>query len=185
MTKIEIETEIRGKGDFVKIDYLTRFIKGDAPIDKKKFAHVKLSEIYSERKMFEEAAKSLDNAALASTIFSEKVKIYGQESLMYARAGSFDQMDRAKKKAFANLSGEDSAFKAQLVFELAKTIRGQAEGFLEMGKRNNARLFFEKLLQMQGVSEQERRDVGKKLLEIYEILGKFQDAKVLKGQLGL
>lgn len=185
MTKAEIVDELRGKGDFVKIDYLMRFIRNDAPLDKKKYAYVLLSEVYAGRKMFDEAARALDNAALATTIYSEKANLYGEESLMFARAGDFDSMERAKKKAFANVSGDVATFRARFVFELAKTVRSRADELLEEDRKNNARIFMEKLLTMQGISEQEKRDVSKTLLRLYESLGKFREAELFKGKFGL
>ena len=40
MSKSEIEAELKSKGDFVQIDYLTRYVSEKPAFDMKKFAYL-------------------------------------------------------------------------------------------------------------------------------------------------
>ncbi len=72
MNKNEIEKFLIGKGDFVQIDHLARFLKDkNLPLDKKKFVCLKLAELYEKRNMFREAAKMHGSVAVASIVFSD------------------------------------------------------------------------------------------------------------------
>ena len=51
-TKTEIEQNINGLGDFVKVDHLERFLKQADSIDIKRFILLKMAEIYEKRGMF-------------------------------------------------------------------------------------------------------------------------------------
>ena len=76
MTKSEIEQFLQGKGDYVQIDHLSRFIKEPVALETKKFVFLKLATLYEKAKMFNEAAKMYDNAAGLSIAFIEKIKHY-------------------------------------------------------------------------------------------------------------
>src|SRR4030042_61033 len=51
MTKTEIEKELAGKGDYVLIDNITRFLKENLPTDIRKFVYMRLSEVYERGKI--------------------------------------------------------------------------------------------------------------------------------------
>ena len=73
MTKAEIEIELQKKGDYVKIDYLTRLLEEkQLPIDRKKFVWLKLAEIYEQKGMLIEAGKMYNNIAVNSIILNDK-----------------------------------------------------------------------------------------------------------------
>src|SRR6266498_806145 len=98
MTKSEIEQALQGKGDYVQIDHLGRFLKENIALDTKKFVFLKLAILYEKSKMLNDAAKMYDNAAELSIAFAEKIKHYAKEAELYARAGTFDKVEQAMKK---------------------------------------------------------------------------------------
>lgn len=53
ISKSEIEEELQRKGDFVQIDYLTRFLESRISRDVKRFIYLKLAELY-EKELHEE-----------------------------------------------------------------------------------------------------------------------------------
>jgi len=178
-SKSEIEKEIEGKGDFVQIDYLTKFLKEKLPIDIKKFICLRLAEIYERKAMFGDAAKMFDNVALVSIAFSEKIKHYVKETELYIKAGVFDRADEAMKKA---MNQANTIEKQDIYFVVKDLYKKQAEVYEKEMKRAHAVRIYEKLSEM-NISNSDRQEIKKKLLELYEKLGKFEEMKRLKKSL--
>ena len=176
MIKSEIEEELAGKGDFVKIDYLTQFLKEPLSTDIKKFVFIKLAELYEKIGMLEEAAKNYNNASIISIPFSEKMKYFVKEAELYIRAGNFGKADEAMKKA---MSQANSIEKNDIYFSIKEFYKQEAEAYERKLKRVNAARIYEKLLEMK-ISESEKKAIKERLLDIYDKLGKRKEYLVLK-----
>lgn len=180
MTKTEIEQFLNGKGDFVQIDHLGRYLKEPVAMDTKKFIFLKLAELYEKAKMLGEAAKMYNNAAELSIPFVEKIKYHLKETELYVKLGAFDRVEQAMKKAFGQANSKEreeiQAFVKQFVKEQAKVLEKEL-------KRNQAVKFYEKLLEMR-ISESERQEIREKLLELYKRTGKLHEALALEKSLG-
>lgn len=177
MSKQEIEKELSGKGDFVKIDYLTRFIKQqDPPIGIKKFSYLKLAEIYEEKSLFSKSAKMFEYAASISLTFSEKINHLLSATEQYIKGSLFDDADYAMKKA---LSEANTKEKRDIYSTVKSFYKKQGEYFEKTKKRNHALRVYEKLLEM-NLDEREKQEVKNKLLELYEKLGKLKKYFALK-----
>ncbi len=168
MIKSEIEMELAGKGDFVQIDYLTRFLKEPLTMDMKKFVFLKLTMLYEKVGMLEEAAKNYDNAAMVSIAFSEKINHHMKEAELYIKADDFEKADTAMKKA---MSQANSTEKNEIYITIKDFYKKQAEAYEKNLKRVHAVKVYEKLLEMR-ISDLERKEIKDKLLEIYDKLGK-------------
>lgn len=179
MSKQEIEEELEGKGDFVQIDYLTTFLEEKLTFDIKKFIYFKLAEIYERKGMLKDAAKMFDNIALISIAFSEKIKHYIKEAELYIKAGTFEEADEAMKKA---ISQANTIEKQDIYFVIKNVYKKQAEIYEKEMKRNHAAIIYEKLLEM-SITELEKQEIKKKLLELYEKLGKLKEYFILKKNL--
>ena len=177
MTKKEIEDLLNTKGDFVKIDYLTRFLKNDPPLELKKFANVKLAELYFKKGLFVDAAKCYDSAGNFSIPFSEKIKNYVKAVEMFVKAASFERADYEMKKA---LSEGNANQRNEIYFNVKYIYRTQGEIYEKEKKKNNAIRVYEKFLEMK-LNTQEKEEIKEKLLRLYEDLGKFREAERLKG----
>ncbi|MCA9487566.1 MAG: hypothetical protein KC516_01240 [Nanoarchaeota archaeon] len=177
MHKPDVEKELEGKGDFVKIDYLNRYLKLMPPMEMRKFAHLKLVEIYEKKKMFSELASAYRNAANNSTIFREKVEFYGEEAKAHVKKLDFIEADKAIKRAAAE------GTKAQ-VMEMIEGVRNfYKEYAIELEKqlkRNQASKIYEKLLKM-NIPLEEKEEIKAKLKNLYEKLGKTNEIKWLEG----
>src|SRR3990172_5371295 len=102
MTKSEIERDLQGKGNFVQIDHLNRFLKDHSlSMDTKRFIFLKLASLYESSKLFGETAKAYDNAASVSLTFVEKIKHYTKAAEAYAKLGDFSKVDEAVRKAMS------------------------------------------------------------------------------------
>lgn len=176
MNKQEIEDFLNSKGDFVKIDHLTRFLKEDIPVDIKKFVYLKLAEIYEKKGMFNEAAKMFDNIALLSIAFSKKIKNYVKEAGLFIKAGYFDRADEAVRKAMGEANASE---KAEIHFTIKEFYKKQALIYEKEKRRNHAARIYEKLLEM-SLGEEEKQEIKKKLMELYDKLGRVRDYIRLK-----
>ena len=176
ISKSEIETAIKGKGDFVQIDYLMKFLKEKLALDVKKFVYQKLAEIYERKSMYNEVAKMFDNIALLSVSNAEKIYHYLNETKFFIKAGYFDRADEAMKKA---LSESNSPQKKEVYSAVKEFYNEQANIYLKQLKRGNAARVYEKLLEM-NISDEERKEIKKKLLELYEKLGRLREYFSLK-----
>lgn len=176
MHKNEVEEFLKGKGDFIQIDNLNRYLKLMPPIDMRKFAYLKLAEIYEKKKMFEDLVKSYRNAAMNSTIFREKIEYFVEEAKAHIRKIDFIEADKAIKRAFSEATIEQ---KKKIVEEIRAFYKKTAKEFEKELKRNQASKVYEKLLKM-NVSDEEKQEIKEKLKELYGRLGKVREIKLLE-----
>lgn len=178
MSKVDIEKEIAKMGDYVKIDYLDRLIKDKSlPVDKRKFAYIKLSEIYEAKGMFADAAKMANNTALMSLTFADKVKFHVREAEMYIKGGIIEKVDEALKKAMGEVVSDRE--KLNIYNQIKDFFKRQAEAYVSSNKRSHAVKTYEKLLQMK-ITDSERQEVKQKLMGLYESTGRLKEYFALK-----
>ncbi len=180
MTKTEIEQELKGKGDFVQIDNLSRFLKEQIAMDTKKFVFLKLAVLYEKAKMLNDGAKMYGNAAELSMAFTEKIKNYMKEAELYVKSGAFDRVENAMKKAIGQANSKE---KEDIYASVKMFYKEQAKACESELRRNQAVKFYEKILEMR-VSELERMEIKEKLLELYKKLGKLHEYRALEKGLG-
>ncbi len=176
MSRTEIEEILKSKGDFVQIDYLTRYLEQRPPLAMKRLAYSYLSRIYEKKGMYLDAGKSYENLAEASIAFSDKKANFIKATELYIRAGNFDHADYAMKKAMAEATASE---KAEIVFTVKELYKKQAKEFEHGMKRSNAVKVYEKLIGMK-LSDSEMKEMKEKLIKLYESLGKFKEINMLK-----
>ena len=177
MTKADIDEALKGKGDYVKIDYLDRFLKSNPPLEKKKYAYQKLAEVYEQRGMFLDAAKCYNSISLCSITFAEKIKSHVKEAELSIKGGNLHNADEAMKKA---LGESNSAERENVKKAIKEFYKKQAEAYEKDNRRSHALKIYEKLLLM-GPSDQEREEIKAKLTKLYEQTGRLKDYFRLKG----
>lgn len=179
ISKHEIEEELEKKGEFLQIDYLTNLSKANIPITMKKFVYSKLAQLYEKKYMFKDSAKMYNNIALISIAFTEKIKYRMKEAKLYIKSGNFEDVEVAMKKAMSDANASE---KAEIYFMIKDAYKRQAEIYEKEMKRNHASQIYERLLHM-NLSELEKDEIKKKLLVLYEKLGKLKEYFVLKKSL--
>src|SRR4030043_219910 len=92
MTKIEIEKELAGKGDYVLIDNITRFAKENIPTDIRKFIYTKLAEIYEKEKRRNRAAKTYEKLLTLNISDAEKSEINKKLLALYKELGMIGEL---------------------------------------------------------------------------------------------
>lgn len=180
MTKVEIEKELKGKGDYVLIDNITRFLKENLPIDIKKFVYLKLVNVYEKRNMFADAANVYNRLIEISLVPHDKIDYATKEIECYIKAGFFDKADLAIRKNIGELKEMDRRKMINLIIEFYKK---QAQVYEKEKRRSMALRTYEKLLTM-NLSDIEKSEINKKLLELYNNLGMIEQYMILKKRLG-
>jgi tetratricopeptide (TPR) repeat protein len=175
MSRSDIERELNGKGDFIQIDYLNRFIAQKPPLHEKKFAFMKLIEIYQTKGMFNDVAKIYSNLALLALSPQEKIDCLIKETKAYIQGGRFDEADSVMRRAMDEVT---IVKKADIYEDIKKFYKQQAEEYEKEAKRNHAVKVYEKLLSMK-ITDSERNEVKGKLLSLYDQLGKFREHSAL------
>ena len=176
MHKSDIEKFLEGKGDFVKIDYLTRYIKIMPPIEMRKFAYLKLAEIYMGKEMYVDAAMAFKNAGVNSVSFKEKQENFLDEARAYISGGKFDDADKALRRAMDEGNQKE---KEDLYKGILNCYKTEAEKLEKMGKHGSLVKLYEKMLRLK-FSDAEHAGVKENLLKLYEKLGKVKEYKILR-----
>jgi tetratricopeptide (TPR) repeat protein len=176
LSKSDVETQIAGKGEFVQIDMLNTLLHQKLHRDTKKFIYMKLIDIYDKRHMYNDAAKMYEGLASICIAFSEQIKNYLKATEYYIRAGFFDKADYSMRKA---LNEANSVERNEINFTVKDFYKKLAEDYEIELKRNSAARIYEKLLEM-GITDEERKEIKEKLMELYEKLGKLKEFYAMK-----
>ena len=179
MLKSEIEEAISGKGYFIQIDYLERYLKTNPPIILKQFALTKLISIYEKLSMFNDAGKISEILAINVIAFSEKIKQYVKAAEFYIRAGQFTSAEYASKRAISEANVTE---KEEIYYSIKEFYKNQAEIYEREIKRKHAVKIYEKLLEMK-ISDLERKNIKERLMGLYEKLGMLKEYYFLKKSL--
>jgi len=177
ITKSEIESIIQKKGDFMQIEYLSDLSRKALPVHVKKFIYLKLANIYHRKSMFKEEARIFDLLALNSVAFSERVKYYVKETEVFIRTCRFNEADTTMKKA---LREANSIEKEEIYYSIKDFYKKVADDYVKQLKRNSATKVYEKLLNMR-LTDFEKEKIKERLIELYEKLGRFNEARRLEG----
>lgn len=166
MTKVEIEKELSGKGDYVLIDNITRFVKEGIPTDIRKFVYSKLAEIYERRNMFADAAETYGKLAELG-VPTEKSNCFVKETENYIKAGFFDKADLAIKKIIASVKASE---RPTIMLSIKEFYKNQARTYEREKRRSFAVKTYEKLLTL-NISDAEKNEINSKLSGLYKELG--------------
>jgi len=175
MHKDEIEAVLRGKGEFVQIDYLNRYLKLMPPIEMKKYAYIRLAQIYETRRLYADVARSYRNIAMIALTFKDKLEFLMKETEAWVKAGEFFEADKSMKNALIEGSVAEKANITKQVIGFYKT---HAELLEKEMKRNQATRYYEKLLKME-IGESEKQVIKNKLSELYDKLGKIREKSMI------
>lgn len=171
MIRSEIERELGGKGDYVKIDMLRRYLKESIPNDMRKFASLKLCEIYERRSMFSEAAVLYNKLADLAVDYPERRDYLLKEIEDYIKAGFFDGANMATSRITAEMKPME---KTSITSSIKNFYKTQAEIYEKNRRRSKAVEIYEKMLSMKELLDIERTEINNRLLQLYQELGMVQ-----------
>ncbi len=129
--------------------------------------------------MFSEAARNTDSVAEMGTTYKEKIQAYLYETGLWIKSGVYDKADEAFRMALACGTDKEKEEAKKAVNEMYKN---QAIIFEKENKNSNALKIYEKLLRI--IPESEKLDIKKKILPLYNKLGKITEYTLLSQQLG-
>jgi len=160
--------------DLNKIDYLESALKNtSSSFEIKKFIWGELAKLYSERKMFEKAAKAMSNKAGIEASFREKIEDYLYAAELFVKAGKIEDAEEIFIRATRNSNSED---KAKIKLARKNIYLVSARELESGGKRAGAAKFYEKIIKM-NLDEIEKSEIKNKLLKSYKALGMFREAR--------
>ncbi len=172
ITRRDVEAKLSSVGDYVKMDYLQQCLKKQLDFDTRKFVLGKLSAIYEDKKMFLEAGKLLRASAEINVTFDGKMNDFMKSVELFIQAGAFDESDATFSKALA--CGTDLQ-KGALKSKRKEMYKKQAEEFIKKDKRKHAMITYEKILEIDQISPDEKKMAQNALLGLYEKLGKVKE----------
>jgi tetratricopeptide (TPR) repeat protein len=143
----------------------------------KRFIWNELAKLYEERKMFERAARALANKAGVEPMVKDKIDSYITAAELYARIGKIDAADDMFLRATRDSREED---KRRVKLARKNVYSVTATELESKGKKASAVKFYEKLIKM-NLDEEEKLAIKHKLLDTYNTLGLFREAKLLEG----
>ena len=125
--------------------------------------------------IFNDIAKIYSNLSILALSSQERVDYLIKETKAYIQGGRFDEADSVMRRAMEEVT---IVKKADIYEDIKDFYKKQAETFEKESKRNHAIKVYEKLLSMR-ISDSERNEAKKKLLDLYEKLGKFKESSAL------
>ncbi len=176
MSKGEIDRALDGKGEYIQIDLLTKFIEDKPLILMKRYAYTRLAKIYQDKKMFKDAARNYEHLGINSVAFSDKTKYFLIAAEFYIKDGAFNEADSAMKRA---MQEANSFERGEIYHSIKQYYKNQGTEYESQNKLNKSSVIYEKLLKMK-ITHQEEAEIRKKLLDLYEKLGKFKEYSLLE-----
>jgi len=165
--------------DLNKITYLESALReAGQSFEIKRFLWGELSKHYEGRKMYEKAAQAMSNKASMDITFREKVDAYVTAADLYAKTGKVDMADEMFSRAIRDATAEQRE-KIKLARKNIYSV--SAKELERQGKKGGAVKFYEKLIKITDLGEDEKRDIKIKLKASYGALGLFREARLLEG----
>lgn len=159
-----------------KISYLESALNvAGFSFELKRFLWGELANLYSERKMFERAARAMANKAGAEVTLRSKTDSYLVAAEFYSKALKVDLADDMFARAVRDA---DLSNKTRIKLARKNIYLTMARDLESKGRKASAVKFYEKLVKM-NLEDFEKREIKEKLLMMYKALGMFREAKIL------
>ena len=179
-TEDDIRTRLKElSAPMLQTEYLENLLKRIAIQPSiKVYASKALADLHIRRGLWGSAAKTLENAADAATVFSEKKSLYLSVGTLHIKAMDYLLADDAFRKAVDSASPGEKA-------KLAGDIRGlflrEAQELEKDNKTAKALKLYERILRT-AVGE-EKRKVMERLMVLYEKLARIPDFMAMRDSL--
>ena len=175
----EIENKLASMNTALnKINYLESALKETRfSFEIKRFLWGRISLLYSERKMFERAAKASSNKAAVEISTKNKIDSYIMAAELYSKIGKVNDAEDMFVRASRDGSSEERR-KIKLARKNIYLI--SAKDLESQGKKASAVKFYERLIKMD-LEEIEKNEIRDRLIDIYNALGMFREARLLEG----
>jgi tetratricopeptide (TPR) repeat protein len=172
----DIEMRLDSMGDYMKMGYLAACLKNPIDLDTRKFVLIRLAGLYEVRGMFLDAGKMIRAAAGINTTYQAKITDFVKACELFIRAGDYEQADSCMMRAIA-IANEKQ--KEEIRRSVKESYKVWGRYYLENSKRKQAISLYERLWSFD-LGEDEKQDVKKRLLDLYNQLGKIREYNILK-----
>jgi hypothetical protein len=176
VTREDVDNAIKGKGEYVQIDALNRIISGMPHVLIKLYAYSKLAEVYERKKSYGDLGKTYESMALYAINTTDKINNFMKAAEAYIKDGSFERTDIALRKAMNEAS---EGQRVGLYVRIKEYYKKDALQFEKEMKRAQAVKIYEKLMLMR-LADSEKEEIKKKLVDLYEKLGKYTEKSNLE-----
>ncbi|MEK6936284.1 MAG: hypothetical protein AABW67_05845 [Nanoarchaeota archaeon] len=177
-TEREIIDRAEKMSDFVKMEYLETCLKKNIDISAEKYCYKKLSELYEKKIMYSEAIKNISRLAELSTSAKDKSQVFMKEAELLIMGEFYDRVDYAFKKAIEFSAKEEFFEKKRQLVMLYKTKIKMLE---DKGKVAGVLTVYEHLIHL--LTDAEKIEAKKKMLVLYNKLGKVREFMILKKEI--
>ena len=178
VNKQEVEEAIKDKDDFIKINYLNRFLKKVDNLDMKKFLLLSLASVNESRNMIHEAVKNVSNAGDIAITYREKRELYIKEADLWIKIGNFNLAEKALHRAFSFGNTQE---REEMESQYLESFRARGKNLENTRNTRKAIEVYERLLQVTK-SIPKKYEVKEKLLKLYNKTGKLREHERLKGR---
>tara|TARA_Y100000310_G_C20701851_1_gene830711 strand:+ start:1675 stop:2244 length:570 start_codon:yes stop_codon:yes gene_type:complete len=179
LSKSEIESALQGKDDFVKINYLRRFLERADNLEIKKFVLLNLANISEGRNLLKDAVKYIASAGDISVTYREKIEYFMKECELWIKMHEFDMAEKAFKKAFFYGNSQEKIELDNKYKELFWMTAGIEE---KKGRARHAIKIYERALI---VNKGRGIEISEKLISLYEKFGMVKEAEYYREKLEL
>ena len=176
LTRAEVESDIRGKGDFVQIDHLKRFLLKADNTDVKKFVLLKLAAIHEIHNFLGDAARNIDSAAEIALNEKEKKDLFMKEAELLVKSEQFDLADKTFLKALSYATIREKPEMQTMYLELYRVFGAQLD---KEGKQRKALGVYHKLYSLNQPLDK-RLEVKQKIMNLYYAMGNLAEYNRLK-----
>jgi tetratricopeptide (TPR) repeat protein len=170
-TKGEIDAKVRTMSDFLKMEYLEKCLTMFRDPEILKYCYTELARLYEGRIMYSDALKYLNKLHALTVLSIDKFHIHEKEIELLIKAGNYERVPEVFKMAI-KLVGEVEAM--NLKRKIIKLYQMEAQKFDNSGKNLAALKVYERLIPL--LTDHERNEARKKLLNIYKKLGRVRES---------
>src|SRR3989344_3111187 len=172
LSKKDVEDTIAGKGDYVKIDHLTRFLTKSPPLEVKKFIYLELGEVYKDKGMYSEAAKYFGFLGELVLTFREKINFFIKECELHIQAGNFGMADNSFKKIMHVTNEKEIVVAKRHIHDFYIDL---ARKYEKADRRIQAIKVYEKILELTLSDEGDKKNAKMSLMNLYEKTGRMRE----------
>lgn len=176
VTKEEVDRAIAGKDDFVKIDYLRRYLRQADSLDTRKYILLMLAGISENKNMTRDSVKYIASAAEISITFREKIDLYLKEAELWIRISNFQEADKALNAALSCGNVNERPAIQDRYIDLYRINGKMAEN---NDKKRRAIEIYEKLITLKQPYEK-KLEIKERLLDLYNKMGRIRDYERIK-----
>lgn len=176
VTKQDIEDTIKNKDDFIKIDYLNRYLKQVDSLEMKRFILLHLAAANENKGLLHDAIRNVSAAGDVSLTFREKRDLYMKEVSLWIKLGDFMMAEKAFHKSLG-YGNDIEKMEMQELYE--NTFRAIGKSYMDQEKFRKALEVYEKVFSITKVNLR-KNEVKDKLLELYGKLGRGKEYDRLK-----